>query len=297
MPKRDVLALCEKYSIPFVNDSTNTDTDYSRNLIRASVIPALERLSDSPQRAAGRCSELLRDDEAYLTDLAQELIKSSLSEHGGLSAAALAGAPRPLRYRALRLYSKSRGLDTLQHVHYDALYSLIERAKPHSSIDLPNSFEARIEGGELFIAPGQKKRDEGFCFESELHFGTTVSDDGRFMIVVERKNHGKFKENTDKFKNIYNLSTEIYLNSATIKGYCFFRTKKEADVILHGGMHKKLRKLFGASAIHPELRARLPLLCDGDGIVWAPFCAVRDGSRADKENADIKISLFIDTFR
>ena len=76
----------------------------------------------------------------------------------------------------------------------------------------------------------------------------------------------------------------------------FFRTKKEGDVILSGGMHKKLRKVFGEHSVHPDVRERIPLLCDGSGIVWAPFCALRDGIRTVPEKSDLKISLFIDDF-
>jgi hypothetical protein len=63
-----------------------------------------------------------------------------------------------------------------------------------------------------------------------------------------------------------------------------------------GGMHKKLRKLFGEKSVHPDLRARIPLLCDDDGILWAPFCAVRDGTKTAKNKCDLKISLFINDF-
>jgi tRNA(Ile)-lysidine synthetase-like protein len=106
----------------------------------------------------------------------------------------------------------------------------------------------------------------------------------------------EFKELVEVYEEVNDLYTEIYLNSATIKGCPFFRTRKDSDVILSHGMHKKLRKLFGEKSIHPELRARIPLLCDADGILWAPFCALRDGAKHKQSECDLKISLFINDF-
>ncbi len=44
-----------------------------------------------------------------------------------------------------------------------------------------------------------------------------------------------------------------------------------------GGMHRKLRRLQAERGIDARLRDRIPLLCDAEGIVWAPLVGVRDG--------------------
>ena len=60
------------------------------------------------------------------------------------------------------------------------------------------------------------------------------------------------------------------------KGF-YGRTYREGDVILCHGMHKKLRRVYREAGIPPRLRTRIPLLCDADGVVWAPFAnTVRD---------------------
>ena len=61
----------------------------------------------------------------------------------------------------------------------------------------------------------------------------------------------------------------------------YWRNQRQGDRLLTCGMHKKLRKLYNQNRIPPRLRARLPLLCDGEGIVWAPFVGVRDGVATD----------------
>ena len=41
-------------------------------------------------------------------------------------------------------------------------------------------------------------------------------------------------------------------------------------------MHKKLRRIYREAGVSQRLRTRIPLLCDADGIVWAPFAGSRD---------------------
>ena len=52
-----------------------------------------------------------------------------------------------------------------------------------------------------------------------------------------------------------------------------------------GGMHKSVKKLMCDKKIPLELRSRLPVICDDDGIVAIPLVGIRDGARVkDKEN-------------
>ena len=50
-----------------------------------------------------------------------------------------------------------------------------------------------------------------------------------------------------------------------------------------GGMHRKLRKTYHAAGISPRMREQMPLLCDENGILWAPFIGVRDGFSSQGE--------------
>ena len=68
---------------------------------------------------------------------------------------------------------------------------------------------------------------------------------------------------------------------------------KEGDVILLNGMHKRVRKLYSEHGVPLALRARLPLLCDENGIIAVPGICLRDGAAAsqDKKSLDVRIYL------
>ena len=59
------------------------------------------------------------------------------------------------------------------------------------------------------------------------------------------------------------------------------------------GLHRKLRKLQNEQGIPPALRERLPVLCDDDGIVWAPLIGLRDGLHSPTgETWHVRIELW-----
>lgn len=63
-----------KNAVPHVEDSSNESDDYSRNLIRHQVMPALREINPAASAAALRAAELSRQDEDCLSALADEFI-------------------------------------------------------------------------------------------------------------------------------------------------------------------------------------------------------------------------------
>ena len=58
-----------------------------------------------------------------------------------------------------------------------------------------------------------------------------------------------------------------------------------------GGMTRRLRKLYNEKKIPLRLRERLPLLCDEQGILWAPFVGARDGASTEKDGVLISVDI------
>ena len=62
-----------------------------------------------------------------------------------------------------------------------------------------------------------------------------------------------------------------------INNSLYIRARRAGDVYFTGGMHKKIKKLFGAMKVPSHLRDSYPLLCDKEGILWVPGLRPRDG--------------------
>ena len=72
--KDEVLSFCEENKIPYVTDSTNADTKYTRNHIRHKIIPELKKLNPSVLDSCLRLGEILAEDEKYFDERALEII-------------------------------------------------------------------------------------------------------------------------------------------------------------------------------------------------------------------------------
>lgn len=78
----------------------------------------------------------------------------------------------------------------------------------------------------------------------------------------------------------------MYFDFAKINGALTVRSRQAGDRIRVNGMNKSVKKLLCDLKIPLELRYRLPMICDGDGIVAIPFAAVRDGVKYKGADAD-----------
>ena len=141
---------------------------------------------------------------------------------------------------------------------------------------------AKIENGRLYFERAKEKIDEKAAeFSVELREGNNIISDIDCEIFIG---------NSQNEINIYKNSILLYLDSAKINGAVIARNRLAGDRILAGKHHKDVRKLISATKIPLHLRARLPILCDSDGVIAVPLCATRDGA---KSNADAKNAVCV----
>ena len=70
--KEELTRYAEEDAIPFVQDESNFDTAYSRNAVRAQILPVLKRLNPAVAQTVSRTCRILREEEDYLSRLASE---------------------------------------------------------------------------------------------------------------------------------------------------------------------------------------------------------------------------------
>lgn len=93
--RADTVAVCAAFGVEPVQDSTNTDPRFLRNRVRHELLPLMADMSNrDPVPLLSRTADLLRADNDLLDQLAEAIDPTD--------AKALANAPTPLAYRALR---------------------------------------------------------------------------------------------------------------------------------------------------------------------------------------------------
>lgn len=282
MEKREIIEYCRDNAISFVTDSTNIDTDYTRNLIRAEIIPVMQRINSGAVKNAIRMSESLREDMLCLDHMADELIERQ-ADRSSIGLQSFRSAPASVANRALiKLYGELTGGKTLEMTHVNALRELAARAVPHSSVSLPAGIVGVIEREALCLCT-ETKIPEAEDYSIALCEGSNP---------ISQTNTEIFIGNSQNAKNVYKKAIILYIDSAKIKGELFARSRKPGDSIRTRGMTKSLKKLLCEKKIPLELRARLPIICDSDGTLAVPFVAIRDGMSAD-QNSDRAMAIHI----
>ena len=266
MQKSEIIEYCKKHALNFVTDSTNTDTDYTRNLIRAEIIPVMQKINSGALRNANRMCQNLREDSIFLDSMAEKFIQELDTEYE-IELKKILESPAPIINRAfIRLYEKLSGGRTLEHTHVSALYDLALNAVPHSAVSLPYGFEGRIENDRLCLS--KKSRPLTIDdYKVELFEGQNAISQTNSKIFIG------FSHNA---KNVYKNETILYIDFDKIDGKLFARPRAAGDKIKMNGMSKSVKKLMCEKKIPLELRNIIPVVCDETQIVAIPFLGTCD---------------------
>lgn len=155
--RAEVLAFLASAGLPFLEDPTNATPRFVRNRVRREILPLLERLNPSLERALARTADLLREDERALEARARgaaPVSRPASGEAASVDARRLRGEPLAVRRRIVRrLWRGAHGRRAgLGAVHVAAVLSLLRRRGP-GRVALPGGLEARSAYGVLAIGP------------------------------------------------------------------------------------------------------------------------------------------------
>lgn len=258
--KSEVLRYCEENQIPYVTDSTNSDTKYTRNRIRHKVIPELKELNPAVLESCLRLGEILRQDEEYFQARVDEIIKSGVSSEK---------IPQEL-FSTLDLPILTRLLVKLfgGALDYTAQKSIIElgkRAEVGSYICLHGDKAFKIERGYAHFTDLNQLKKLEYSYELAKSLTYLPEIDAYISLNEENVPNGYFA----KYK--------ISLNSEKIKTPLTARSRKSGDTVKHGGMTKKIKKLFVDSHIPSHLRDKIPLIINDGKVICIPGVIVGDG--------------------
>ena len=266
----EIRAECEEEGLRFVVDSSNLTDEYTRNRIRHHVIPELEKINPSVQKTVLSSCETLSCDAEFLEDEAERYLSGAAS----FSCEKLAALPRALSSRIVAAMFSDTSDVSLSAVHIAAVLEAISSGT-HGRLHLPDNVTAYYADVLEFVREENKNEKIEYGF---------VASPGEHTMEQYGFSIGFY--GADKL-NIYNkLIYKVCINDK-IKSNIFVRNRRDSDVYLIRGHHRKLKKLMCDAKIPVRKRDLLPVVCDGEGIVWVPGFPVRDGLSA-KDEKDCK---------
>ena len=158
--KATVLEVLSEQQIAYMEDKTNRDTVYRRNLIRHAVLPHLRQINPSLEERVSTMCAHLREDLSFIEQSAQAWYRQH-ADQSSVSLSAFSELPKALARRvAVLLYTQAGGKEMLESVHTDALLSSLETGKQASYTAFPGAFSFTHSRGAWFFQPPPKKKSE-----------------------------------------------------------------------------------------------------------------------------------------
>ena len=281
--KAEILAYCKEHELAFVTDSTNADTAYARNRIRADIIPALESLyCDVAQRSVRMSTDLCEDDEC-LQQLAIKWMEENAADNE-LFMQSLQKTHPAIRRRALQMwFEKERGA-TLESVHLQALMGLVESGDTTARVALPTEVSVYCTKSGRLALTATHPQTVGEYLLPLKQGEQCIPNTDISICITPVENFNEIRKSAPDTVVLFGEWNDLQQNLT-------WRNRREGDVILLGKMHRQLRRLWAEKGIPTELRQALPLLCRGEEIVWAPFVGMSDDLK-EKNAKDEKSSAY-----
>lgn len=273
IPKRDIVAALEENSIPYVFDSTNAEIDYKRNYIRNEIVPKLLYLTENPEAQFKKLSSALRADGDYLDGVCNDFIE----RHGynNVQTDSLRSLHPAIFARVLIKMAKLGGACGCEATHIDKVSKLLSNHSKNFTVDIPGGVSFISESGKLRV--GRPLTRELISYEIKLKKGINEIPELNKAIIVSDSSLDNFSS------KVYKISIQRIIDFDIINGELFAREKRDGDLYVYGKMTRKLKKIFNDKDISPDERAKIPIICDGSGILWVPGFPVRDGGNKNPE--------------
>ncbi len=156
LEKPEIVNYLDENDIPYRIDSSNLEPVYFRNVVRAEIIPFLEKYNPRLKRVLSNLAEHLREDFEYIAG-EKTRIRNEISRKAGsgveIKLKDIAVQPRAIQKEILRdsLVRAGGEVKKLSFRHWKEVEGLIRRKNSGNAVDLPGSVRAkRTESSLIF---------------------------------------------------------------------------------------------------------------------------------------------------
>ena len=260
----DIEKYCRDNDLHFCNDSTNSDSDYTRNRIRNELIPFIEdKFNPSIVDSLCALSDNSTEDAEFINGYAKRLydrINNPMPKRKPvlLDIESLKIIQDSIKNRIIRLAAKDAMGEnySLERVHVETIIDLTEKTTG-AKAELPKGLIVSVKYGWLeFSKAGEDIKTQDFCYEIEI--GNKISN-------------CEFDLDFNVLENDFNINkNQMILDYDMIENKnLLVRNRRRGDrmVFFKDGKTKKIKKYLIDKKIPQSERDRIPLLCADDEII------------------------------
>ena len=275
--KQDILSYANMNNIPFVEDETNLDTEYSRNLLRNKILPLVKQNWPSFENNILNFANICKQDDNYINsciDFDNIIIEENI-------------AKIPLYYFSYHtsiinrviLYSlkKLKVSKDIETKHLLLIKDLANESNNGVKIHLPNNITVTKEYNVITILVKKEKQ----IFHSIPFFTGKKEISKDLTLSIKKVKKVTFENN--KLYACLDFDTKDLV----------VRTRQDGDIFQKfGSGEKKLKNYFIDKKIPSRLRDEIPLIAKGNEILVIPNYEISEKVKITNDSKNIyEISL------
>ncbi len=277
--RAETVAFCHARGVTPLEDASNQDRYFLRNRLRLDILPLLERCNPQVYRALNRTADVLAETDAALHAWMLQALPACAQPVGNgwrVEVSALTELPVALQRRVLRHLLTALGVDQ-REVGFDGLEGLrhfIGSARPVGQYPLAGEVRVWREYDAVYLMPAQEVAVEEDW--PQLADATTLD----LPIPGVCQLSGGWKLTTAWVGDAPKVYRQAQGNRDPWRAWISLedptpplkvRAPVPGDVLEPlgmGGQHVKISDLMGNLKVPQRARARWPLVCLGEEIVW-----------------------------
>ena len=262
--RQEILEYVAFHHIPFCEDETNYNQNYSRNYLRLTIMPSLHRINQNVEDSLCRLSSLVREDEDYLEGQARLLLCSAKISTSEVNLSVLMDAPLPLRRRVLRIWLSEFLSKDVSFDHIEGIMGILSSG---GEWYLPGGNRVLCSSRRMIFSPAGKAI-KAASTEVLLNVAGKTFFDGDFISSNWVLEHASCS--AQDFIQ--------YFDGDRIPEDTAFRHRRNGDIITPLGMDnsKKLKDYLIDRKIPHFVRDKLTLLCSGNQVLWVVGCGISE---------------------
>ena len=273
--RSEILRYLKHQVMEYRTDSSNDKPMYWRNQVRQEVMPILKRYNPNVTKAIARQVDIVREEEAYLFQLAQQALEQvqKVKTSNGvtfLHRDRLMNLPVAMKRRVLRMAIQEVS-GTSQMPSFDTIETIMQQVVAGQSgswvtlhgVEIVREYELiRLSSSQMstVLAQSIHKAYQSVAIPSQVVWPLT----GQTLAVSTSQNsqHGSLKD-LNRYHAI--IDADAFSPSLVLRNW-------KAGDYFHplgmGGKRKKLQDFFSDIKVPRFCRSIVPLLVAPEGIIW-----------------------------
>jgi tRNA(Ile)-lysidine synthase len=278
LTRRATAEYCRKHGIASRTDESNNSTKYTRNRIRAELLPELESHYNPAVRSALlRLSYLAEQDSQVLEEVAAVEFKRCLVNRSEgcvvLSSERVLGLPTGIQRRIVR-----QGITELRGNLYDVDAAAVDRTLAALVGNREKRFQFTLPNGDISVeVHGSTVRFARAAISTQpVRLEYPLPLDGSVDAAAFGARFAARAANMTVESDKSPAAAQIWVRLESLEPPLVVRNRRPGDRIEPAGLggRKKLQDVLVDGKVPASLRDTVPIVADGRGVLWVVGHAV-----------------------